>query len=203
MKNIDAIITELGIDLGDKAEAFKTALAENYKTVAEVSQKNERIQALEFQLSEATTALKAVEQAKDGDADALAKLKEQVAAFEQKESARLAAEEEARSKAEFSNQFKQALGSKEFANGLVASTVEAKAYETAKANPAMELNAIIAGIVGDADGIWKNPQKEAVKGMQAGDERGVSSIQNLEDLKNLSEKEINENWAAVSRLLAR
>lgn len=201
MKNVETILQELGIDLGDKAEDFKKEHATNYKTVAEVQQKSERITALENELAEANKALDSVKEASAGDADALKKAQEQIAAFEKEKADREKAETEKADKAAFSERFKKAVGEKTFANDLIASTVEGKAYETSKANPDMDLAAIISGIAGDNAGIWANPQTDPHKMPSGSTAQGVPQIRSLDDLANATPEFINEHWEEIQKLM--
>lgn len=201
MKNIDQIMTDLAIDLGDKAEDFKKAIGENYKTVAELENKTNRIAALENELSEAKKTLEGIQQAGANDADALKAAQEQIAAYQRAEDERKAKEDEATARGEFSTKFNEALGDKKFANSLVAKTIEDKAYETAKANPAMNLADIISGIAGDEQGIWKNPQQSVAKmPAQSGVGTDLGHIQSIEDLSGYSEEFINDNWEKLVKL---
>lgn len=201
MKNVETILQELGIDLGEKAEDFKKEFNANYKTVAEVQSKTERVTALENELAEAKKALDAVKEASAGDADALKKAQDQIAAFEQEKAERDKAEAEKSAKADFGEKFKKAVGDKTFANDLIASTVEGKAYETAKANPDMDLATIIAGITGDNAGIWANPQTDPKKMPSGSTTQGVAQIRSLDDLANATPEFINEHWDEIQKLM--
>ena len=207
MKNIKDIIGELGIELDEaKLGDLEKAVLENYRTVAEVENKQSRISELEQQLATANEALEAAKNADVSNADEVQAMREKIAAYEKADEERKAQTEEEKARKEFEERFKSAVGDKKFANDIVRSAVSDKAYAVAKANPDMDLSAILGGIVGDSDGVWMNPQQDPKKmpgaGENGGAKAGMQSIQNVEDLKGMSVDEIRAHMDEVNKVLA-
>lgn len=207
MKNIKDIIGELEIELDEaKLGELEKAVLENYRTVAEVENKQSRISDLEGQLATANEALEAAKNADVTNADEVQSMREKIAAYEAADEERKAQTEEEKARQEFEERFRSAVGEKKFANDIVRSAVSDKAYSVAKANPDMDLSAILGGIVGDSDGVWLNPQQDPKKmpgaGENGGAKAGMQSIQNIDDLKGMSVDEIRAHMDEVNMVLA-
>lgn len=207
MKNIKDIIGELGIELDEaKLGDLEKAVLENYRTVAEVENKQSRIGELEQQLATANEALEAAKNADVSNADEVRAMRDKIAAYEKADEERKAQTEEEKSRQEFDEKFGKAVGDKQFVNDIVRGAVADKAYAIAKANPDMDVAAILGGIVGDAEGVWQNPQ-QTVKKMPAasgngGSAAGTQTIQNIEDLKGMSVEEIRAHMDEVNKVLS-
>lgn len=207
MKNIKDIIGELGIELDEaKLGDLEKAVLENYRTVAEVENKQSRISELEQQLATANEALEAAKNADVSNADEVQAMRDKIAAYEKADEERKAQTEEEKARQEFDEKFGKAVGDKQFVNDIVRGAVADKAYAIAKANPDMDVAAILGGIVGDAEGVWQNPQ-QSVKKMPAasgngGSAAGTQTIQNIEDLKGMSVEEIRAHMDEVNKVLS-
>lgn len=207
MKNIKDIIGELGIELDEaKLGDLEKAVLENYRTVAEVENKQSRIGELEQQLATANEALEAAKNADVSNADEVQAMRDKIAAYEKADEERKAQTEEEKARQEFEEKFGKAVGDKQFVNDIVRGAVADKAYVIAKANPDMDVPAILGGIVGDAEGVWQNPQ-QTVKKMPAasgngGSAAGTQTIQNIEDLKGMSVEEIRAHMDEVNKVLS-
>lgn len=207
MKNIKDIIGELGIELDEaKLGDLEKAVLENYRTVAEVENKQSRISELEQQLATANEALEAAKNADVSNADEVQAMRDKIAAYEKADEERKAQTEEEKARQEFDEKFVKTVGDKQFVNDIVRGAVADKAYAIAKANPDMDVAAILGGIVGDADGVWQNPQ-QTVKKMPAasgngGSAAGTQTIQNIEDLKGMSVEEIRAHMDEVNKVLS-
>lgn len=207
MKNIKDIIGELGIELDEaKLGDLEKAVLENYRTVAEVENKQSRISELEQQLATANEALEAAKNADVSNADEVQAMRDKIAAYEKADEERKAQTEEDKARQEFDEKFVKTVGDKQFVNDIVRGAVADKAYAIAKANPDMDVAAILGGIVGDAEGVWQNPQ-QTVKKMPAasgngGSAAGTQTIQNIEDLKGMSVEEIRAHMDEVNKVLS-
>ena len=207
MKNIKDIIGELGIELDEaKLGDLEKAVLENYRTVAEVENKQSRIGELEQQLATANEALEAAKNADVSNADEVQAMRDKIAAYEKADEERKAQTEEEKARQEFDEKFAKAVGDKQFVNDIVRGAVADKAYAIAKANPDMDVAAILGGIIGDAEGVWQNPQ-QSVKKMPAasgngGSAAGTQTIQNIEDLKGMSVEEIRAHMDEVNKVLS-
>lgn len=207
MKNIKDIIGELGIELDEaKLGDLEKAVLENYRTVAEVENKQSRISELEQQLATANEALEAAKNADVSNADEVQAMRDKIAAYEKADEERKAQTDEEKARQEFEEKFGKAVGDKQFVNDIVRGAVADKAYAIAKANPDMDVAAILGGIVGDAEGVWQNPQ-QTVKKMPAasgngGSAAGTQTIQNIEDLKGMSVEEIRAHMDEVNKVLS-
>lgn len=207
MKNIKDIIGELGIELDEaKLGDLEKAVLENYRTVAEVENKQSRISELEQQLATANEALEAAKNADVSNADEVQAMRDKIAAYEKADEERKAQTEEEKARQEFDEKFVKTVGDKQFVNDIVRGAVADKAYAIAKANPDMDVAAILGDIVGDAEGVWQNPQ-QTVKKMPAasgngGSAAGTQTIQNIEDLKGMSVEEIRAHMDEVNKVLS-
>ena len=207
MKNIKDIIGELGIELDEaKLGDLEKSVLENYRTVAEVENKQSRISELEQQLATANESLEAAKNADVSNADEVQAMRDKIAAYEKADEERKAQTEEEKSRQEFDEKFGKAVGDKKFVNDIVRGAVADKTYAIAKANPDMDVAAILGGIVGDAEGVWQNPQ-QTVKKMPAasgngGSAAGTQTIQNIEDLKGMSVEEIRAHMDEVNKVLS-
>lgn len=207
MKNIRDIIGELGIELDEaKLGDLEKSVLENYRTVAEVENKQSRIGELEQQLATANEALEAAKNADVSNADEVQAMRDKIAAYEKTDEERKAQTEEEKARQEFEEKFGKAVGDKQFVNDIVRGAVADKAYAIAKANPDMDVSAILGGIVGDSEGVWQNPQ-QSVKKMPAASGNGGSAsetqtIQNIEDLKGMSVEEIRAHMDEVNKVLS-
>jgi hypothetical protein len=207
VKNIKDIIGELGIELDEaKLGDLEKAVLENYRTVAEVENKQSRISELEQQLATANEALEAAKNADVSNADEVQAMRDKIAAYEKADEERKAQTEEDKARQEFDEKFVKTVGDKQFVNDIVRGAVADKAYAIAKANPDMDVAAILGGIVGDAEGVWQNPQ-QTVKKMPAasgngGSAAGTQTIQNIEDLKGMSVEEIRAHMDEVNKVLS-
>ena len=181
-------------------------MLENYRTVAEVENKQSRISELEQQLATANEALEAAKNADVSNADEVQAMRDKIAAYEKADEERKAQTEEEKARQEFDEKFVKTVGDKQFVNDIVRGAVADKAYAIAKANPDMDVAAILGGIVGDAEGVWQNPQ-QTVKKMPAasgngGSAAGTQTIQNIEDLKGMSVEEIRAHMDEVNKVLS-
>ena len=207
MKNVKDIIGELGIELdGAKLGDLERAVLENYRTVAEVENKQSRIGELEQQLATANEALEAAKNADVGNADEVQAMRDKIAAYEKADEERRAKTEEEKARREFDEKFGEAVGGKQFVNDIVRGAVADRAYAIAKANPDMDVAAILGGVVGDAEGVWQNPQQTVKKmpaaGGNGGSASGTQAIQNIEDLKGMSVDEIRAHMDEVNEVLS-
>lgn len=160
MKDIKAILSEHGEALSDEArQAIISAVGENYRSVAEMNSKAERIKALEEQNESLTEQVGKLE----GDGEELDKLRDQVKKFEDAEKERKDAEEEQAKRNDFRTVFDAAVGENEFANDLIRETVFEKAYAKCTETTGLDAKAVIDEMTKDADGVWKNPQHDPAK----------------------------------------
>lgn len=207
MKNIRDIIKDLGIELDEeKLGDLEKSVLENYRTVAEVENKQSRISELEQQLTTANEALEAAKNADVSNADEVQAMRDKIAAYEAADEERKAQTEEEKARQEFDEKFSKAVGDKKFVNDIVRGAVADKAYAIAKANPDMDVAAILGGVVGDAEGVWQNPQQTVNKMPAAsgngGSAAGTQTIQNIEDLKGMSVEEIRAHMDEVNKVLS-
>lgn len=205
MENIRDILKAQGIELDeDKFAEVERAVLANYRTKAELDSKSAKLSELEAQLKEANAAIETAKQADTSNAAEMEQLHAKLEAYEQAEREREAKATEAEGRAAFDAELAEVVGEKKFANKLVADAVTGKAYELRKANPDMALSAVLESVVGDADGVWLNPQQD-VKKMPSGtaaSAAGTQAVQSLEDLKGMSVEEVRKHMGEIDRLLA-
>ena len=166
MENIKELLAKHEIELDEeKATAFEKDVLVNYKTKAEFEKtnekKDERIKALETQLSEMSETVETLK----ADGAEVESLKEQVAAFKKADEERKAAEDEAAKRNTFNGLFDVAVADfskdgKNLASGLYREAVSERAYKMHSANPDMKMKDIINEITKDDPNAWLNPQRE-------------------------------------------
>ncbi len=205
MQNIREILEGAGVEVeaGKLAEIEKAVLA-NYRSKAEAEAKAAKVAELEQRLAEADAAIEAAKQADVTNAAEVEEMRGKLEAYEKADEERRAKADEDKARAEFDEKLAGAVGEKSFANGIVAEAVKDKAFKLAKANPDMDIAAVLASVVGDTDGVWANPQR-AVHKMPAGGSAakpGTREVQGLEDLRNMSVDEIRSRMAEVDEMLA-
>ena len=157
VKDIKAILSEHGEALSDDArQAIISAVGENYRSVAEMNSKADRIKALEEQNEALTEQVGKLE----GDGEELETLRKQVSDFEAAEEERKAQEDEQAKRNAFRATFDNALGDNEFANDLIRDTVFEKVYAQCSATTGADAKSVLEETVKDMDGVWKNPQHD-------------------------------------------
>lgn len=154
VKDIRAILAEHDLDEAT-AKAIEKAVGENYRTIAEVQQKADRIKELEKTNGELSDQVKALE----GDGEQLQQLRDKVAEYEQAEADRKAKADEDAKRDSFQALFDAALDGREFANDLMRDTVFEKAYQQCQSVGTGAREAIEA-VTRDVDGVWRNPQQD-------------------------------------------
>lgn len=203
MENIMQILTGLEIEVPEgKRDALNKAVAENYKTVAEVNAKAEKIAALEKSLDEANAAIEAAKGADATNADEIAKMQERIKAYEDAEAARAAEAAEAEKRGAFDADFEKALDGRKFASELTRAAVADKVYGIAANNPDMQVSEIIKSVIGDDD-VFANPQQDVKKmpntGIGSTGSNGV--IQSLDQLHGMSVDEIRARMGEIDNLI--
>ena len=203
MENIMQILTGLEIEVPEgKRDALKKAVAENYKTVAEVNAKAEKIAALEKSLDEANSAIEAAKGADATNADEIAKMQERIKAYEDAEAARAAEAAEAEKRGAFDADFEKALDGRKFASELTRAAVADKVYGIAANNPDMQVSEVIKSVIGDDD-VFANPQQDVKKmpntGIGSTGTNGV--IQSLDQLHGMSVDEIRARMGEIDNLI--
>lgn len=174
MKDIRAILAEHELDEA-AAKAIEKAVGENYRTIAEVQQKADRIKDLEKTNGELSDQVKALE----GDGEQLQTLRDKVAEYEQAEADRKAKADEDAKRESFRALFDAALDGREFANELMRETVFEKAYAECQ-NVGKGAAEAIEAVTKDVDGVWVNPQRDPKRMPSAKD---VSSTSKEEKAK--------------------
>lgn len=207
MENVKQILAKLGIELDEEKQSqLEKEVLANYRTLSEVESKNSRITELEGQLAQANETIEAAKNLEGGNAQQVQALQEQVAAYQKADEERKAQAEEENSRKAFEEKFDKAVGEKKFVNDIVRSAVFDKAYALGKANPDMDVKAIVGGIVGDSDGVWENPQQSVKKMPGASDQNSgngsVMTIQSLDDVKNMTVEEVRAHRDEIDKLLA-
>ena len=203
MENIIQILTGLEIEVPEgKRDALNKAVAENYKTVAEVNAKAEKIATLEKSLDEANAAIEAAKGADATNADEIAKMQERIKAYEDAEAERAAEAAEAEKRGAFDADFEKALDGRKFASELTRAAVADKVYGIAANNPDMQVSEIIKSVIGDDD-VFANPQQDVKKmpntGIGSTGSNGV--IQSLDQLHGMSVDEIRARMGEIDNLI--
>lgn len=155
MKDIRSILAEHEIP-EDVAKAIETEVKANYKTVKEFAKKTDRIAELEAANADLAEAAGKVE----GSTQEIEQLRKKVKDFEDAETARVAAEAEAKRRADFTETFNAALGDRKFANSIIEESVFEKAFRHCTENTGASAKDAIDAAVKDIDNVWVNPQND-------------------------------------------
>lgn len=165
MQDITAILEEHAADLPEETrKAIASAVIKNYRTIAEVTKKDERIKELETDkntLEKQVTELEATGEEVD-------ELKATVEQYKAKERQRKAEAAKAEAREAFRAQFDAAVGDKKFANDLMRETVLDKVYALCGETSGLGASDALAQVTKDVDGVWQNPQTDPHR-MPAGD----------------------------------
>lgn len=160
MKDIKAILEDHASALDAEATAkILREVQDNYRTVAEVEKKAQRISELEAMQGELAKQVESLE----GAGQEVQALKEQVGEYQAKEKERLAQAQKATERASFEKAFDAALDGREFANDLVRESVFSRAMELCGSDSAVGVREAIESATKDVPGVWHNPQKDPAK----------------------------------------
>lgn len=160
MQDINAILNEHAADLSTETkESISKAVLENYRTIAEVDKKVERIKELETANKELTEKVGELE----GDSEKITELQKTVEEFKEKEEQRKVQEEENQRRDVFRASFDNVLGDREFTNDLMRDTVFEKVYKLCGEDSSMGVKDAIENVTKDVDGVWANPQHDPKK----------------------------------------
>lgn len=158
MKDIKTILE--GFDISDDVrDSIIREVTENYRTIAEVENKTQRIADLEKQNEALTEQVGNLE----GEGEELEKLRDQVREFTEAEEKRKADETERAKRDSFRVLFDAAVGEREFANDIIRDSIFDKAYSRCSENTGFDAKDAIAELTKDTEGIWRNPQNDPRK----------------------------------------
>ena len=158
VKDIKAILDAFELT-DEQRETIIREVTENYRTIAEVDRKAQRITELEEQNKALTEQVGNLE----GEGEELEKLQAKVREFTEAEERRKSDEAEKAKRDTFKIVFDAALDGKEFANEIVRDSVFEKAFARCNEQTGMDAKAAISEFTKDVDGIWRNPQQDAKK----------------------------------------
>lgn len=168
MQDITAILTEHAPELPEETrKAIASAVIKNYRTIAEVTKKDERIKELETDkdaLEKQVTELEAT-------GNEIDELKATVEQYKAKDEQRKAEAAKAAAREAFRTQFDSAVGDKKFANDLMRESVFDKVYSLCGETSGLGANEALEQVTKDLEGVWQNPQKDPHR-MPSGDLTG-------------------------------
>lgn len=158
--------------------------------------KNE-VATLKTQLTESNNTIESLKAA-NGNTE---KIKEELEKYKKAEADRIAAEKAAEEDRILTEVVTSAIGNKEFVNemtknGYIAEVKKALADPTNKGKGAAE---IFEAMTKDVEGIFKNPQQQKISIPGVGNTD--SQVYTREQIKNMTAKEINDNWASIKENL--
>ena len=204
MENIRDILANAGVEVEqDKLAEIEKAVLANYRTKAEADAKTAKVAELEQQLADANAAIETAKSTDTANAAEVEKMREQIAAYEQADAERKAESEQKSARDAFDSKLTDAIGDKRFANAIVQGAVTDKAFAMSQANPNMSVTDVLDAVVGDADGVWQNPQQNINKMPSGGKAAatGNQSINSMADLEGMSADEILKRMAEVDKML--
>lgn len=165
MKNIEQILGEVeGLTDEQKSEITK-GVTENYRTVAEVKTKTDRITELEGEVSTYKESIEALE----GDSKKLDELKAKVAEYEEAEEKRKTEAEEQAKATAFEKNFDEAIKNRSaeqgnsFVNDMMRDSVLTKVRKMCAEDESKGIAEAIDAVTKDVSGVWKNPQQPVHK----------------------------------------
>lgn len=168
----------------------------DYVAKGKADKDRDKIKALEAQLAERDSTIKALEQAK-GDAEAM---QAELDKYKAAEAERAAAEEAAKTDAILTKAAESALEGKDFVNDFTRQHF-VTALKTALSDPANRGKGaaeLFAEMTKDATGIFVNPQQEPLKIAPVG---GKNQHYTHEQIRAMTPDEINANFDAIKASL--
>lgn len=177
MKDIKAILE--GFTLTDEErETIIKEVGDNYRSIVEMTKKNQRIEELEKQNEALTEQVNNLE----GDGEELEKLRKQISDFEAAEEKRKADETEAEKRDTFRKAFDEVVGDRTFTNDVIREAIFEKAYKQCGDDVATGARDAIEALTKDTEGIWTNPQRD-VKKMPSQNEISGNKDHEVKDAK--------------------
>lgn len=164
MKDIKAILTEYELP-ADQVEKIAAEVMQNYRSLAELTKKEDRIKELEAQNNELQTQVEKL----DSSSEEIENLKKAVEQYKTEEEERKKAESEKAARDSFEVVFNATLGEKEFANDLMRETIFEKVYKLCEENSGLGAKEALDSVTKDVPGVWVNPQRSAAKMPGAGE----------------------------------
>ena len=202
MENIREILTRLGIECD--VEQVEKAVLENYRTVAEVEGIKSKSKTLEDDAKakdDHIAALMAdIDNLKAGTEEVDA-LKGQIDEYRKSEIEAKAKAEADAAKQQFEKSFDAALKDRKFSNDFTRRAVMDDVRKMRETDSVSGLEVLIEQATKDVPDVWHNPNRptpQTVPGAMPGAVDGL----NLEKIKAMSTKEINENWEAVAAVIS-
>ncbi len=160
MKDIFTILGESGVEVSEELKKpILKAVGENYRTIAEVQKKNDRITELETQNGELSEQIKAF----DGDKSKLEELQNKVADYEKAEQKRKEEQQAAELENSMCERFKGLNGEHKYINEYTEKAVfeDFKSAVADKANAGKSDAEIYSQLVKDKN-IYQNPQQVVI-----------------------------------------
>lgn len=158
MKDIRAILSEHEIP-EEAREAIAKEVRANYKTVADWQKKADRIAELE----EANAAFAEKVRALEGAGADVEALRQQVADMQAREAERERAEAEQADRERFDAAFQEAVGGREFVNGIVRDHVFQQVYGMCRQDAATSAKDALESVTAGIENAWANPQRDVRK----------------------------------------
>ena len=157
MENIETILE--GIELTDEIRnQIIEGVKANYKTIAELEGKANRITELESELQKRDETISGLQ----GNQSEIEELRQQVADFQAKDQKRLEDEQRKAKQTEFEGKFNSAVGEigKEFVNAYTRDAVLQSVREQCESTDGLGIKEAIETVAKTDPTIWKNPQRE-------------------------------------------
>lgn len=140
----------------EQVSTISAKVVENYRSIAEVTKKDKRIEELTDQVDDLNQKIE--EAAESGQK--VDELQAVVDEFRAKEEERKQAAEEQARRDSFTAVFDSAIGDREFANDLMRETVFEKAYSMCQGDAGIGAKDAIESVTKDVEGVWVNPQHD-------------------------------------------
>ena len=158
MENIEKILSDAGIE-GDKATEIKAKVEENYRTVAEVSQKAEKIKELQTQIDQLGEKVKGAE----GSDETMKAMQKQIADYQAADAKAKADSEATAARKDFEAKFDEALkgiGRKrsDLINPVTERGIVDEAWKMFSANPDIDVTSVVKTVT-SGDNIFKTDQR--------------------------------------------
>ena len=202
MENIETILASVEGLTEEQANAIKKGVAENYRTIAEVEAKKQKLDEAQKQLETLNGELAAAKELTAGNGEQIEQFKAKIAELEKAQEEQKAKETEEAKRSAFDAEFAKATEGKQFANSFTRDSIASKAYEIRSANPDMGIDAVLSSVTEGQEGIWANPQRDPIK-QPAGAKGGTPTLNTMADLQSATPDYLIAHMDEVNAILSK
>lgn len=188
-KKIAEILQAHGVEVSDETlQAIETEHKENFRSIEETKNKDEKIKAKDAEIESLNGQLKELNDkaaALEGSGEELEALKTQLAELQAEADKRKADEKEAAKRASFEEVFNTAVGDRQFVNSMTRDAIFSAAYDASGQQVGVSAADLITQLTDGKEGIWANPQTDPKKMPDPSTVKGEQNAQEKSDTRML------------------